>query len=478
MVKEKSDFRNLIEHFRHYFSGSIAVKALGVVSLPVMTRLLSQSEYGTLSVYNAYLGIFVIVLSLNTYSAVGRYSYEASDDFNTFLGTTLLFVFSCFMAFGLLIILFQQSFSSIIKLPPQLVPYLVLGALFSTITNIYYQVLIARRESKIFSTLNIVNGYSTFILSLVLVLLLKEQRYLGNIWGGLGISFLLAIYAGRHLVKEAFFSFNRQHMKYIASYAIPLLPYSLGGIILEQVDRIMIGEMIDKSSVGIYSIGYSVGMLITIVTGALHTAIIPDFYRFVGDAEHHRLHQLWERAFKVISLASAGLILFSHEMVTILADRKFHHATNVVTPVIFGYIFFQMYYVYSLYIDHAKKSIYATSILLFAGAVNIGLNYLLLPSFGYMAAAFTTMFSYLLMVFIAWYIAKHVLRFVVTPLWVIVKPVGLLVLCTLPALYPSFAASMPTLISLGIRCAAMVLLGAILFGNQLRTILQGRGAAA
>ena len=70
-IKE-NPFSETLSHSKNYLISNVAVKGIGIISLPVMTRLLLPSDYGILSVFNSYNGILVSVLSLNCYVALGK----------------------------------------------------------------------------------------------------------------------------------------------------------------------------------------------------------------------------------------------------------------------------------------------------------------------------------------------------------------------------------------------------------------------
>lgn len=85
MSLRHSPFLTLLLHAKNYLTASVATKALGFISLPVLTRLLSPGGYGIFSVFLSYLGLPTIILSLNSYTSVGRYWYEKKADCNRFL---------------------------------------------------------------------------------------------------------------------------------------------------------------------------------------------------------------------------------------------------------------------------------------------------------------------------------------------------------------------------------------------------------
>ncbi|MBI4234998.1 polysaccharide biosynthesis C-terminal domain-containing protein [Candidatus Peregrinibacteria bacterium] len=82
---------------------------------------------------------------------------------------------------------------------------------------------------------------------------------------------------------------------------------------------------------------------------------------------------------------------------------------------------------YGWNIEYEKKNIYLSLVVLAAGVLNVILNALFIPDFGYIAAAYTTAVSYFAMAVFAFIVSKKVLKIYCVPLWPILKILALLV---------------------------------------------------
>lgn len=412
----KTDIYGNLFHAKNYFSAELAVKAIGFVSIPIFTRLLSQEDYGIVSVFNAYAGIFVAILSLNSFTAISRYYYEKTDDFYEFIGSTFVFL-GLILSFTISIyVIFLNKVNIIMNIPWPLPILLIFTCLFSIIYGIYMQILYPQKKSKEAAIISIVYGYSIFILSITITFLLKENRYLGKILAIYPIGLFLLVYILFKIHKDVKFSFNLNHIKYIVIYAFPLIPYSLSELILGQVDRIMINNIINQSAAGLYSLGYTVGMLLLLVIGATQASFYPEYYSFLEKKEYKRLDNLLKKIFSIIVLAAMGLILFGKEILIFLADPKFYDSSKVIPIVVVGYVFYAMFLFYSMYVGYTKKTIFLAIPTLIAGMSNIAMNMVFIPKFGYIAAAYTTIVSYIIMFFLVWITVKYILKQRVTPL--------------------------------------------------------------
>lgn len=363
-----------------------------------------------------------VILPLNSHTALGRYYYEKTDDFDEFVGTSFIFVGLILCITVIIYISFYQQINNLIKLPGLLPIYLLFACVFAIIRSVYGQILVPQKKSKELAIINVLNGYIGFAVAVLLVYLLKENRYLGRIWAPLLVGLFFSIYYIKKINKYLKFNFKMEHIKYIASYSIPLMPHNLSSIILAQFDRIMINNIESTASAGLYSLGYNIGMSLSIVNSSMMTALIPDFIKFLDNKEYNRLDVLMGKVFSIGTIAALGLVLFAREIVMVLADVKFHEALKVVPIVIIGYVFHGMYSMYGMYPGYKKKTIYTSIVSLSAGMLNIILNAIFIPKYGYIAAAYTTLISYFAMFVMAWIVSKYVLRLRVSPLWLFWKP--------------------------------------------------------
>ncbi|MCK5564042.1 MAG: oligosaccharide flippase family protein [Planctomycetes bacterium] len=470
---KNSDLFETLRHSKNYFSANVAMRAMAFISIPIFTRLLTEADYGVVAVFRSYVGIMAVLLSLNSYSAVGRYYYEKTDDFNEFLGTTLVFVGLIFCVTIPAFFIFYEQISNVIQLPGLLPAFLLFAALFAIINSVYQQVLIPQKRSKEAAVINVTKGYAVLIVAILLTWILKENRYLGRVWSLLLIGCGFSIYVLIKLSKYVKLCFRIEHIKYIASYSFPLIPYALSGVILAQFDRIMINNTIDTKSAGLYSLGYNIAMLILIVITSTRTALMPDFFKFLDNKEYSRIEDLSKKIFSIITVAALGLIFFAKEIVILLADKKFHPGLSVVPVVVVGYLFYGMATVYNRYIAYAKKTIYLSVIVLAAGILNIVLNLIFIPKYGYIAAAYTTVASYFVMFLLTWIVSKVFIEQKTVRLWTIWKPT-LLMFAFIGLVYLVEASGVNAVWFFLIKAAMLATFCCIVFRKQLRTVLRLR----
>ena len=178
---KKSDIFETLKHSQNYFIAQLITNGLAFISIPIFTRFFSQEDYGIVSVYNAYLSFIIILLSANAYASIGRYYFEKKQDFNEFLGTTLILTGGIFLVSTSLYLVFYDFIASSMKLPGFLPLLLIFSSFIMVFNNIYFQIIQAQRRSSESAIVSIVKGVLTLLMAIIFVLLLEKERYLGKI---------------------------------------------------------------------------------------------------------------------------------------------------------------------------------------------------------------------------------------------------------------------------------------------------------
>ena len=158
----------------------------------------------------------------------------------------------------------------------------------------------------------------------------------------------------------------------------------------------MITSLRNAAETGIYSLVYNLGMISTVITSSLDGIWIPWFTEKLKNRKIKEINTLVMDYVHLMTYAMVGLILVSVEVLKIFADHRYWVGVNIIPPIVLAnYIIFM----YTLYvnIEHFhKKTPYITVNTLIAAAINLGLNFIFIPKYGYVAAAYTTLVAYII----------------------------------------------------------------------------------
>jgi O-antigen/teichoic acid export membrane protein len=197
--------------------------------------------------------------------------------------------------------------------------------------------------------------------------------------------------------KKAGRFFSTKKWKETLIFQLPLIPHFLSMNFLFSSDRIMIQKLIGAAQAGIYSVAYSAGQIMNILETCIVDAMRPWIYEKLNKKEYHTLAKLTNTITVLVMLLSFAFSAVAPEIIRILASAQYYDAIYVVPPVALSSLFtfvYQIFMVIETYYGKTTKIMKASMI---AAITNLALNYFAIPIFGYVAAGYTTIISYMLL---------------------------------------------------------------------------------
>lgn len=414
---------SFFRHAKNYLLGSAAAAVISFASVSVLTRLLTQEEYGVFKVFLSVVTLLGVLVELNLRGAVNRYYLEESRDFASFMKTVLLFL-GGFTLFNLTWAwLLRGPLGEFLRLDPLLAFLAVALAVLTVPWNLNWKLMGARLESSRYSVLRVVRDALVLGVGAAAVLSLPATaaghggREVGMIAGTLAVNAAFAIWLTVKLARDARGGrFDRAHLRYALAFGVPLIPHALSGFVLQTFDRIIIQQLEGEASAGLYAFAYDVGAAMNVVVVALNQAWLPIFVLLRNRAQHaeiHRIATIYSQALVALALV---IVLFAPELAYLLGGPRFSEALGIIPIVVMGYVAVFLYNIYANHAFYLRRTGLISIATLTAGVVNVVLNYALIPHYGYTVAAWTTLGSYLLMFGLHYTIARWLLHEPVTPL--------------------------------------------------------------
>lgn len=222
----------------------------------------------------------------------------------------------------------------------------------------------------------------------------EHNLYLGRIvpttavYGIFAIVVLMAVYSKTKP------ELNLDYLKYGLKIALPLVLHSIALQILSQSDRVMITSLRNAAETGVYSLVYNLSMIATVITTSLDGIWVPWFTGKLKERKIREINVLAMDYVHLMTYAMVALILVGPEILKIFADQRYWEGMSIIPPIALANYMIFMYTMY-VYIEHYyKKTVYITKNTLIAAGLNVILNFILIPKYGYVAAAYTTLASY------------------------------------------------------------------------------------
>jgi len=414
-------FKNLreikiIRNSSNYFLGNIATSSIAFFSIPIFTRLLTLSDYGKVNLFTAFFSVATIFSSLGFEAAISNKYLKEKHEFGAFLATNLVFLFFVQLLVLFIFLMTNNYLSVILKVDKEILNLACFSGILMTAYKIYQSYLKSSQQSVKFVQLSVVYAIISMGLSILLIILFKENKYIGRIYGYIIAIIINSSVSLYFLFKLSNFKFEKKHLIYALSFSIPFLPHLASQLILSVSDRIIINQLTGAANTGLYSFAYNIATIMLAVTGALMAAFVPVFYDYLNKNDYESIKNKVKPMTNFVFFVALFLILFAKEIIMLMADEKYYEALNILPWIIIGYVFFYFYMIYSVYATYDKKTGVFSLITLSVGVINVLLNYLLIPRFGYKVAAITTFISYVLLFLFHFGYAKYILKKRVIPL--------------------------------------------------------------
>lgn len=380
-----------------FFIASLISKGMSFITTPIFTRLMTSDEYGQVSLFLSWLSILGIIamfsLDRGVYN-VGMMEYK--DKRKGFSFSLLILSNLITLVVGVVVFAIYPYISDFINLDRSML--LIMFAVF--LTQPAYTFFIARSKFeyryKPVLISAIVMTVVPMLMSLLLVVFGSGDKAYARIIGLECTNVIIYLVFYAYHIKVNKFKVNTSYWKDAFLFNLPLLPHYLSQFILSGSDRIMISYLESETATAYYSVTYSIGAIAILVWNAVDGTLVPYMYKNCEKRIFVNISNICIPIVSLVAICCGFVIMLAPEIVMIMAPNEYYEAIYVVPPIIVG-VFFQVHF--SLYANIAyyyKKQKIVMCASITAASVNIILNFLLIPRYGYIAAGYTTLLSYII----------------------------------------------------------------------------------
>lgn len=395
-----------------YFSGRVLLILLGLASFPLMTRMLSVSEYGIMSL-TLRLVLLLSVLSKCglQYSAARFYEHdtkqmqlEARQRFYSTLVFGPLLVSIVLVAFYIpLLFAYKARIADIFLLRC----LLLAGALIvsRSLQSILLSLLRNEGRSGLHSVFEVLTRVLTLGAFIALAFSgLRSAVYIlagTAIAEGLVVGLQMLLLARRHLLLPKLVDWSL--LRSSLAFGAPLILYELASIVLDSGDRILIRRFLGDAQLGLYSAAYNLSSYLQdSVMTPLNLAIVPIYMRLWKQAGAVPTQQFLSQVFTwflVASCAICGLtLLCATEVMVLIASARFSLAARLLPILVPGLLLYATHIFLNVGLVLQKRTGLMAFLVCASAIANLTFNVVLIPRFGLLGGAWATLLASLLLV--------------------------------------------------------------------------------
>ena len=411
-----------------YMIGNLFDKAIALITVPIFTRIMSAADYGIFNTYASWVSIFAIFIGLSLGQTLRSAVYEKEIEIESYISSIFgLSILDFVLTFCLVIILsFFFDFQITRFMLALCLIQSFLQFIRDTIAMKYMMQMRYVARTLILSIPNIL----VQLLAIAIILNMADEKYMGKAYSYVIVYLIVGVWlivVQYHKSKD--YS-NYKYWKYGLTLSLPLVLHSLSCVVLSSSDRIMITMYVGTTETGIYSLVYNMTLMTTVITTSFENVWIPWFSKHLNNNDRDSINQAVVSYIMCVALIVCAIIYVSPEMMDILAPKEYAPGKSMA-PLLMTAVFVTFLYTISVNLEYyrkATKNIAKNTCM--AAMLNVILNMIFIPKYGAIAAAATTLLSYIIALIMHYRDGKK-LEPELFPIRIYCVPVTIVIVCSI-----------------------------------------------
>jgi len=413
-----SSIKKLAGQTMWYGLSSIAARFISYLLTPYLTLKLTDAAYGEQAIVYAFIPFLNVIVTHGMETAYFRFGSKENEEkiyhtssFSMIIVTAL--VVSCLLIWGAPIASLLQ-----ISLHPEYIKLVAWVVALDALTTIPFSKLRLEGRPKKYAFIKVGGILINIIATYAFISILPEyaNAHKGSFIAGWYVEgFEVGYILIANILQNVFvlvllqkeiralrFNIDYKLWRQMMLYALPLILVGFGGMINETMDRIMLGwwanggsPEANKALVGTYSACYKLAILITISIQAFRMGAEPFFFKQAASDNAQKTYARVMKFFVItLCIMFLGVVLYIDIWKLFIRNPNMYAGLKVVPILLIANMFLGVYYNLSIWYKLSNKTMAGAWITLLGAVITIGINFLLIPRYGYMASAWATFFCY------------------------------------------------------------------------------------
>ncbi|MBT8317697.1 MAG: oligosaccharide flippase family protein [Lutibacter sp.] len=409
-----------------YGIAAVLPRVINFLLVKVHTDALPTNNYAENTNFYIWAALFSVLLTFGFETAFFRF-YKTEEKKDALVSTSFISVFASAIVFVIIAFTFSDFFTRIFDFggnPLQL--KLLIGILaLDTLAVIPFAYLRASNRPIKYASIKLINVAIIVSINLLFLKFIPEFKtsgkeipvfldtmfnrtaivnfiFIANIVGS-AISLILLL---PYLLKFKW-SFNTALFKKMLTYSWPIAVAGIAYVINENLDKILIGKLIDKNAMGIYAACYKLAIFMNLYIMAFRLGAEPFFFNHANKKNAKETYAKILNYFIIIgSLVFVGIVVFIDVLKQLFINQQYWEAIIIVPIVLLANLFLGIYHNLAIWYKLTDKTRYAMLFSIIGAVITILMNVLLIPEIGFIASAWATLLAYGSMMVLSYFIGK------------------------------------------------------------------------
>lgn len=399
-----------------YTIGNVMVKGINFLAIPIFSRLLTTEEMGLYTVFAAYEAVLFVFIGMALHSSIRSAKYEFEGKIDDFTSSIMGIYWINLIVALFISIVFNKILTKLLDLDLVTLVMLVIYSFGIAVVTLYNARISLDYEYKKYIKVSLASTIGNVGLSLILIkTIFNSSRGFGRVLGITISTVLVTVYIIYDLYKRARPTFRKKYWKFGIKYSLPIIPHGISQVLLAQFDRIMINKMIGKSEAGIYGLVGNIKLILAIISDSISEVWMTWFYEKMKNKEIEAVRSRARQLCNFFLIIAIGVMSISPELVLIIGGQKYAVGKYVAIPMILDAFVLFIYNVIVPSEYFKQKTSFIMWGTMSAAVINIITNYIFIQKYGFIAAAYTTLFAYICYMILHLVISYRLMRFSIIP---------------------------------------------------------------
>lgn len=409
-----------------YGIATVLPRVINFLLIKVHTDSLRSSDYAANTDFYIWAALFAVLLTFGMETSFFRF-YKKEEKKNKLMSTSFITLLGTIIIFGLTILCFSDFFISVFDFsnnPTRL--KLLFGILaLDTLAVIPFAYIRITGKSKKYTLIKIINVLIVVLINLIFIKYIPEYNnegkdlplfiknnfhkidlvnyiFIANLIGS-AVSFLFLI---PYLTKFKF-EFDPILFKKMLSYSWPIVIAGIAYIINENLDKFLIKRLIGDSEMGVYSACYKLSIFMNLYIMAFRLGAEPLFFSAYDNKNSKEVYSKVMTFFVIIGvLVFLGVVVYI-DLFKNFINSNYWDALTIVPIVLLANLFLGIYHNLSIWYKLTDKTHFGMFFSIIGALITVVFNLILIPVFGYIASAWVTLFTYLIMALMSYFFGRR-----------------------------------------------------------------------
>ncbi len=411
-----------------YGIAAVLPKLINVLLVRLHTGILDPKAYSDNTQFYIYATYFNVLLTLGMETAFFRFFTKYKDNskvaqtaFTTILLNSLFFL--------TLFLLFSDGISRFLDIPKTYFQILISILILDTLVVIPYAYLRVTHQPVKFAFYRLFNITVYAVLNVLFLWWLPKLITAGSLSKDMAdlynehpkviyifianlIASFLTFILFLPVLKRFKLGIDKALLKKMLAYGIPIMIAGLAYATNENLDKLLLGRLLDKETMGIYAAVYKIGVLMSLYVTAFRLGAEPYFFsqHKASNAKEQYAHiLLW---FTILGAVFMVAVMTFLDLIVhlLIGQAVYLKALNIVPVILTAYLLFGIYNNLSVWYKLTDRTRYAMLLSIMGAIITIVFNIVMIPKIGYMASAWATLAAYGSMSFLSFFLGRQYYR--------------------------------------------------------------------